>query len=132
MCDWVWLRLLHRPTHSLEHRPKGKLSLCWLFQVLAHIGQVTYRLQLPEGTRLHDVFHVGLLKPLKVDPPSTPPPVPPVFDDLLAACSRRPEHVLCGATLAPFACRVARPAPFACLISRTFSASQQCFFLTIN
>jgi len=24
--EWVWLRLLHRPTHSLERRPKGKLG----------------------------------------------------------------------------------------------------------
>jgi hypothetical protein len=91
--DWVWLCLLHCPTHSLEHRPKGKLGPRYAgpFQVLARIGQVAYSLQLPEGTWLHDVFHVGLLNPFKGDPSSTPPPVPPVQDDRLLPA---PEHVL--------------------------------------
>ena len=72
---WVWLRLLHWPTHSLEHRPKGKLGPRYAgpFQVLERIGQV-------EGGRLHDMYHMGLLKPLHGDPPTTTPPLPPVHD----------------------------------------------------
>jgi hypothetical protein len=33
---------------------------------------------LPEGARIHDVFHVGVLKPLRGPPPSTVPALPPL------------------------------------------------------
>jgi hypothetical protein len=52
--DWVWLRLLHRTTQSLEPWAKGKLGPCYAgpFQVLERIGKVAYRLRLPEDARL--------------------------------------------------------------------------------
>ena len=39
---------------------------------------MAYRLRLPEGARIHDVFHVGVLKPFRGTPPSTTPALPPL------------------------------------------------------
>jgi hypothetical protein len=83
--DWVWLRLLHRSTQSLDPQAKRKLGPRYArpFAILERIGQLAYRLQMPDGARIHDVFHVGLFKPYHGAAPTATQALPPTADGRL-------------------------------------------------
>ena len=51
------------------------------FKVLERIGEVAYKLDLPETMRIHDVFHVSLLKLYHSDGRAQPPPPCEIIDD---------------------------------------------------
>jgi hypothetical protein len=76
--DWVWLPLLHRLVASLNVDSRGKLGPKFYepFQVRERVDDVTYKLLLPLGTKLHGTFHVGLLKRFYSAMPSGPRVLP--------------------------------------------------------
>ena len=58
---------------------KGKLALRYIgpFEIKERIGLVAYRLELPVYLdRIHNVFHVSLLRKAKIDPLRVLPQVP--------------------------------------------------------
>jgi hypothetical protein len=89
----VLLRLRQWAASSLPQAHKGKLKPRFVgpYQVTECINQVVVRLALPSRAKLHDVFHVGLLKKFVGTPPATPPPLPSTRH---GAVTLEPEQVV--------------------------------------
>lgn len=62
--DWVFLKLQPYVQSSLIKRANHKLYFRYFgpYQILEKIGQMAYKLLLPDSTSIHSVFHVSLLK----------------------------------------------------------------------
>jgi hypothetical protein len=78
--DWVWLRLQYRSATGITPLQPNKLSprFYGLYQVVERIGEVAYRLQPPSKAKIHDVFHVALLKKFEGQTPSVVIPLPTI------------------------------------------------------
>ncbi|KAM2445378.1 hypothetical protein ACFX1W_013345 [Malus domestica] len=76
--DWVCLKL--SPWKGIvRFGKKGKLSPRYIgpYQITEQIGEVAYKLELsPELSRVHDVFHVSMLRHYVFDPSHVIPPQP--------------------------------------------------------
>ena len=73
--DKVWLSSTNVPIVTIGTR---KLYPLWLgpFPITEKVGAVAYQLEIPPHYRLHNTFHVSLLKPAYDNHAGTPPPAP--------------------------------------------------------
>ncbi|XP_076902005.1 uncharacterized protein LOC143556616 [Bidens hawaiensis] len=92
--DLVFVKLQSYKQISVANRLSNKLAPKYFgpYKILKRVGSVAYQLQLPQGSLIHDVFHVSLLRrcegealtlnPVVLDETALTPPV------------QEPEYVL--------------------------------------
>ena len=67
--DWVYLKVSAQKGKD-RFGKVGKLAVRFIgpYQIIERIGEVAYRLNLPEEMRIHPVFHVSMLRKHVHDP----------------------------------------------------------------
>lgn len=97
--------LLSTSNIKLKISGANKLLPRWIgpFRIMKRVGNVAYKLELPETLKIHPVFHVSLLKPYrasgKVQPP--PPPILEENDELSFEVERVLAHEIRGSRTRP-------------------------------
>ena len=79
--EWVLLRLQQCTAVGITAASPSKLGPRYFgpYQVIEWLGTVAYRLQLPPKARIHNVFHVALLKKYEGDPHASIMPLPAIL-----------------------------------------------------
>ncbi|KAD3069224.1 hypothetical protein E3N88_37104 [Mikania micrantha] len=74
---WVYLKLQPYMQNSLRVYKHSKLTPKYFgpFLILERVGKVAYRLDLPDDSQIHSIFHVSLLKAAS-GPPDKVVPIP--------------------------------------------------------
>jgi hypothetical protein len=92
--DYVYLKLQPYRQTSVALRLSQKLSPRFFgpYQIIGKIGPVAYKLSLPAGSQIHNVFHVSLLRKYHGSGIQASPQLPLHSD--ASACLPEPEAIL--------------------------------------
>jgi hypothetical protein len=92
--DLVFLRLQPYRQSSLKRSGAEKLKLRFYgpYIVIRRVGEVTYKLELPLGSKIHNVFHVSCLKKAVGQQINTSEELPPLDEE--GQLELVPEEVL--------------------------------------
>jgi hypothetical protein len=80
--DLVYLRLQPYRHASIKRSGEEKLQPCFFgpYRITRRVGVVAYELEIPQSSRIHNVFHVSCLK-RAIDQQITPLEVLPPIDE---------------------------------------------------
>lgn len=86
--DMIFLKLQPYIQASVAPRANHKLLFKFYgpFRVVARISDIAYKLALPEGSTIHPVFHVSLLRKCLADGMTTSSPFPSDTNQLAVPC----------------------------------------------
>jgi hypothetical protein len=81
--DLVLVKLQPYRQQSVALRKNQKLGMRYFgpFEIMARVGEVAYKLKLPDHAKIHPVFHVSQLKPFKGTPADQYMPLPLTMSD---------------------------------------------------
>lgn len=94
--EWVFVKLQPYRQHSLVLRKNKKLGMRYFgpFRIVQKIRTQAYKLQLPNETQIHPVFHISLLKKSIGDPSKVTSSVPLPLLRTYQGTLLQPEKIL--------------------------------------